>query len=136
MRKMTKPFFLFVLGWIFILLSGCNLPLAHGFADSMMPEDLTGRLVSAPITVPVYTTLAALDVTLVNPIVACINLPDEIARAWNEGSDDPNQAKVITLKILVAPLYTVYLLGFIVFSEQFVDEDEVHHNSGFSKKPP
>jgi hypothetical protein len=108
---------------LFLGVSSCNLPLAHGFADDFMSEDVTGRVLAAPLTVPVYLLLAGVDITLVNPIIACVHLPDEISRAWNEDAQEPNQAKVITGKVLVAPLYTVYLVGFIAFSEQFEKEE-------------
>lgn len=124
-----------VLCFLYPLLTGCHLPLAHGFSDQVMPEEPSARAISVPFVAPIYLALAAVDITIINPVVACINLPDEISRAWNEDSEDPNQAKIITGKVLVAPLYTVYLLGFIIFSEQFEKEAE-EDNSIYLAEPP
>ncbi|MEK7485636.1 MAG: hypothetical protein AABZ60_15030 [Planctomycetota bacterium] len=115
-----KQIFIFSL----LFLAGCHLPIAHAFSDQVMPEELVARAASAPFIFPVFFVLAGIDIIFINPVIACTKIPEEISRAWNEDSEDPNQAKIIAGKIFFSPLYTLYLLGFIMFSEQFEKEKE------------
>jgi hypothetical protein len=108
--------------FLWFLCQGCQTPMADGFRKAAVPEDTVLLAATAPLTLPVYAGLSAVDVTVVNPIRGISNVPDWLYRYWNWGGSTESSAvwwSLFPFKVAGTPLV---ILSASAFSEQFIKE--------------
>ena len=111
-------FFLFLL-----FLSGCQLPLANYFRDQVFPQDTAAKISLSPLLLPAYAILSVTDVTIINPVRGCENVPSVFKSIWQWQNEKPwlGSFALIPFKIIAIPPAAI---GTAIFSEQFIYNKE------------
>lgn len=104
------------------LLSACRTQTADYFRDEVMPNDLPTKIVSAPVTLPVYILLTLVDIVIVNPLDGAGHVPRVVGDLWGWHSQKNAwiaYGALLPVKLVGTP---VAAAGTTIFSEQFVYE--------------
>ena len=101
---------------------GCRTQTANYFRDQVMPNDVATKVVSAPVTLPIYIVLTLVDVVIINPIDGAGHVPRIVGDLWGWHSEKNvwvAYGALLPINVAATPFAVV---GTTVFSEQFVYE--------------
>lgn len=98
---------------------GCQLPLANHFRDKIFPQETTEKIALSPILFPTYAVLSVFDISIINPVRGCENVPQAIQSIWQWQNDRPwlGNFALIPFKVIAIPPAAI---GTAIFSEQFI----------------